>query len=134
MLTVMIKIEQLSFRGEKHRGNLTTRLFSLSYLVFGLLVVVTHVLNVGSTHDLQLIVGLAQVLNGSGHVHGVQPSKGANSNKHFNYSTLASCMVLQDMSFRCYLFLFSKHSAIQYDTLICDLAQVVGCLKCESLN
>lgn len=50
----------------------------LDYLVFGVAVTVTLMLNVGSTQDLQVVVGLSQVLHCSGHVQGVDPIKGAN--------------------------------------------------------
>lgn len=60
------------------KGILTTSLICLQYLIFGVAVIVTLVLNVGGTQDLQFRVRLSQVLHGCGHVQGGDPSKGAN--------------------------------------------------------
>lgn len=62
----------------------------LEYLVFGVFVIVTLMLNVSSTHDLQTYVGLSQVIHCSGHVQVIEPIRGANKQnqpkdvKHLN--------------------------------------------------
>lgn len=48
------------------------------YLIFGLVVIVTLMLNVGGAQDLQVVVRLSQVLHCCGHVQGVDPAQGAN--------------------------------------------------------
>lgn len=60
-----------SKRNSNHKSN-------LSYLIFGIAVIVTLMLNVCSTQDLQISIGLSQVLHCCGHVQGVDPAKGAN--------------------------------------------------------
>lgn len=50
----------------------------MEYLIFGLAVIVTLMLNVSSTQDLKIMVSISQVLHCSDHVQGVDPIKGAN--------------------------------------------------------
>lgn len=65
-------------REERTRGILTTSLICLKYLIFGVAVIVTLMLNVGGTQDLQFRVRLSQVLHCCGHVQGGDPTEGAN--------------------------------------------------------
>lgn len=45
----------------------------VSYLIFGVFVIVALVLNIGGAQDLHVVVGLSQVLHGCDHVQAVDP-------------------------------------------------------------
>ncbi len=90
------------FQREKPGGILTTGFICFQHLVFGVAVVVTLMLNVGGAQDLQVMVGLSQVLHCCGHVQRRDPKGGENlpyltkKSKTFSHIiTLLLCMAAQ---------------------------------------
>lgn len=78
----ILMTELLSGEAErKDWGIRGTTWISFKYLIFGIAVVVALMLNVGGTQDLQIMVGLSQVLHCCDHVQGVDPIKKQQINK-----------------------------------------------------
>lgn len=65
-------------RGGNNQRNSNHRFKLFKYLIFGVAVIVTFMLNVGGTQDLHFRVKLPQVLYCRGHVQGREAAEGAN--------------------------------------------------------